>query len=580
MTDDALFSPDGYSAVRAAEAAMRALSEGRETELPAALRAAGANAARAAGDKRAACALFARRDYAASRYASRALPVREAAEAAEEARAAYLLARDYPGAGDNMAGAAREAGGAMFAAVYLHLCGVYETPLAAELPARDMLLARACNTSFFHDAMDAFYDALDGAENVSAQRKEKDSPKKTGKKAAQDTLASPPPQPGEGRAVASKGRDLPAESVDAPSAPAERFSRADIGEDMRVKRESGGEKRRAGGGKEQGGQFAAASSAHGVAGADEAAGVLPDYRIFTARHDRIAAAEDLASPAERARFRAELLKAAAESSGGSAGRYYGMLAAKLSALSRPRAASGAEYGRPDPRKYPLWITGSGTTDRFIARASARRTDTAVTLLLDNSGSMRGRPALLSALCALHAARALEAAGASCEILGFTTREWQGGSSAADWRAAGRPAAPGRLNDVLHIIYKKADTPLRRAESALGVMLKGSLFKENIDGEALLWAARRLSARRERRKILIIISDGSPVDDMTAAVNGRAYLDAHLRGVIQALSADPSRELYAIGIGHDVGAYYPRSVTVSDAEGLASALLPGLAEMLA
>ena len=201
-------------------------------------------------------------------------------------------------------------------------------------------------------------------------------------------------------------------------------------------------------------------------------------------------------------------------------------------------------------------------------------DTVVTLLIDNSGSMRGRPISIAAI----SADILERVGVKTEILGFTTRAWKGGQSREKWLADGRPAQPGRLNDVRHIIYKQADEPWRRAKKALGLMMREGLLKENIDGEALLWAHQRLIGRPEDRKILMVISDGAPVDDSTLSVNSGSYLERHLRQVIGWIEARSPVELVAIGIGHDVTRYYSRAVTIMDAEQLAGTMVEQLAAL--
>jgi len=195
----------------------------------------------------------------------------------------------------------------------------------------------------------------------------------------------------------------------------------------------------------------------------------------------------------------------------------------------------------------------------------------VTLLLDNSGSMRGRPIMVAAMCADILGRTLERCAVKTEILGFTTRAWKGGQSREKWTQDGKPANPGRLNDLRHIVYKAADEPWRRAKKNLGLMMREGLLKENIDGEALMWAHQRLMARSEQRKILMVISDGAPVDDSTLSVNSGNYLERHLRRVIEDIEARSSVELTAIGIGHDVTRYYKRAVTIVDAEQLGGAM---------
>jgi cobaltochelatase CobT len=205
-------------------------------------------------------------------------------------------------------------------------------------------------------------------------------------------------------------------------------------------------------------------------------------------------------------------------------------------------------------------------------------DTVVSLLIDNSGSMRGRPITVAAMSADILARTLERCGVKVEILGFTTRAWKGGQSREQWLAAGKPANPGRLNDLRHIIYKPADAPWRRARKNLGLMLREGILKENIDGEALLWAHNRLLPRQEERKILMVISDGAPVDDSTLSVNPGNYLERHLRDVIEWIETRSPIELIAIGIGHDVTRYYRRAVTIVDADQLGGTMMEQLAAL--
>jgi cobaltochelatase CobT len=205
-------------------------------------------------------------------------------------------------------------------------------------------------------------------------------------------------------------------------------------------------------------------------------------------------------------------------------------------------------------------------------------DTVVTLLLDNSGSMRGRPIMVAACCADILARTLERCGVKVEILGFTTCQWKGGRTREHWMQSGKPAKPGRLNDLRHIIYKAADIPWRRARRNLGLMMREGILKENIDGEALSWAHSRLIGRPEQRRILMMISDGAPVDDSTLSVNSGAYLEQHLRQVIREIETRSPVELIAIGIGHDVTRYYQRAVTITDAEELGGAMTEKLAEL--
>jgi cobaltochelatase CobT len=237
-----------------------------------------------------------------------------------------------------------------------------------------------------------------------------------------------------------------------------------------------------------------------------------------------------------------------------------------------------EEGLLDPARLSRIIIDPLHALSFKREKDTTFRDTVVTLLLDNSGSMRGRPITVAATCADILARTLERCGVKVEILGFTTRAWKGGQSREAWLAAGKPANPGRLNDIRHIIYKAADHPWRRARKNLGLMMREGLLKENIDGEALNWAHQRLLARTEQRKILMMISDGAPVDDSTLSVNPGNYLERHLRWVIEEIETRSPVELIAIGIGHDVTRYYRRAVTIVDAEELGGAMTDKLAEL--
>ena len=237
-----------------------------------------------------------------------------------------------------------------------------------------------------------------------------------------------------------------------------------------------------------------------------------------------------------------------------------------------------EEGLLDPSRLPRIIIDPLHALSFKQEKETNFRDTVVTLLLDNSGSMRGRPITVAATCADILARTLERCGVKVEILGFTTRAWKGGQSRESWLAAGKTANPGRLNDLRHIIYKSADAPWRRARKNLGLMMREGLLKENIDGEALDWAHKRLLARPEQRKILMMISDGAPVDDSTLSVNPGNYLERHLRWIIEEIETRSPVELIAIGIGHDVTRYYRRAVTIVDAEELGGAMTEKLAEL--
>ena len=237
-----------------------------------------------------------------------------------------------------------------------------------------------------------------------------------------------------------------------------------------------------------------------------------------------------------------------------------------------------EEGYLDPARLARIVTDPQVPLSFKMERDTDFRDTVVTLLLDNSGSMRGRPITVAATCADILARTLERCGVKVEILGFTTRAWKGGLAREAWLKAGKPATPGRLNDLRHIVYKSADAPWRRSRRNLGLMMREGLLKENIDGEALLWAHDRLMRRPEQRKIMMMISDGAPVDDSTLSVNPGNYLERHLRQVIEELETKSPVELLAIGIGHDVTRYYRRAVTIVDAEELAGAMTEQLASL--
>jgi len=237
-----------------------------------------------------------------------------------------------------------------------------------------------------------------------------------------------------------------------------------------------------------------------------------------------------------------------------------------------------EEGMLDASRLPRVIIDPFQPLSFKQEKDTNFRDTVVTLLLDNSGSMRGRPITVAATCADILARTLERCGVSVEILGFTTRAWKGGQAREKWIADGKPPHPGRLNDLRHIIYKAADAPWRRARKNLGLMMREGLLKENIDGEALDWAHRRLVHRPEQRRILMMISDGAPVDDSTLSVNPGNYLERHLRHVIEEIETRSPVELIAIGIGHDVTRYYSRAVTIMDADQLAGAMVEQLAQL--
>ena len=312
-------------------------------------------------------------------------------------------------------------------------------------------------------------------------------------------------------------------------------------------------------------------------GANEPRG--PDYRAFTNKFDETIAAEDLCEPEELERLRSYLDKQLS-SLQGIVARLANRLQRRLMAQQNRSWEFDLEEGQLDPARLSRVIIDPFHPLSFKAEKDMQFRDTVVTLLLDNSGSMRGRPITVAATCADILARTLERCGVKVEILGFTTRAWKGGQSREHWLTAGKPANPGRLNDLRHIIYKSADAPWRRSRKNLGLMMREGLLKENIDGEALDWAHKRLLGRSEQRKILMMISDGAPVDDSTLSVNPGNYLERHLRWVIEEIETRSPVELIAIGIGHDVTRYYRRAVTIVDAEELGGAMTEKLAELFA
>jgi len=310
-------------------------------------------------------------------------------------------------------------------------------------------------------------------------------------------------------------------------------------------------------------------------GANEPRG--PEYHAFAPKFDEVVSAEDLCEHDELERLRSYLDKQLAHLQGVVA-RLANRLQRRLMAQQNRAWEFDLEEGVLDPARLSRVVTDPFHPLSFMHEKQATFRDTVVTLLLDNSGSMRGRPITVAATCADILARTLERCGVKVEILGFTTRAWKGGQSREAWLAAGKPANPGRLNDLRHIVYKAADAPWRRARKNLGLMMREGLLKENIDGEALDWAHKRLLGRSEQRKILMMISDGAPVDDSTLSVNPGNYLERHLRYVIEDIETRSPVELIAIGIGHDVTRYYRRAVTIVDAEELGGAITEKLAEL--
>jgi cobaltochelatase CobT len=301
------------------------------------------------------------------------------------------------------------------------------------------------------------------------------------------------------------------------------------------------------------------------------------YKVFTAQYDEVVAAEELCDHEELNRLR-QYLDQQLQQMQGVVSRLANRLQRKLLAKQNRTWEFDLEEGMLDAARLTRVVIDPMHALSFKIEHDTNFRDTVVTLLIDNSGSMRGRPITVAAMCADILARTLERCGVKVEILGFTTRAWKGGQSREKWLAEGKPGTPGRLNDLRHIVYKAGDMPWRRARRNLGLMMREGLLKENIDGEALIWAHNRLLERDEQRRILMVISDGAPVDDSTLSVNAGNYLEKHLRSVIELIENRSPVELIAIGIGHDVTRYYRRAVTIIDAEQLGGAMTDKLAEL--
>ena len=294
------------------------------------------------------------------------------------------------------------------------------------------------------------------------------------------------------------------------------------------------------------------------------------YKVHTLQFDEQVPASELCDPEELGRLR-NFLDQQLQAMQGVVSRLANKLQRLLMAQQNRSWEFDIEEGMLDTSRLPRIIIDPMYPLSFKREKDMTFRDTVVTLLLDNSGSMRGRPIMVAAMCADILARTLERCAVKTEILGFTTRAWKGGQSREKWIADGKPPHPGRLNDLRHIIYKDADEPWRRARKSLGLMMREGLLKENIDGEALMWAHNRIIGRPEQRKILMVISDGAPVDDSTLSVNAGNYLERHLRRVIEEIEEKSDVELTAIGIGHDVTRYYRKAVTIVDAEQLGGAM---------
>jgi len=300
-----------------------------------------------------------------------------------------------------------------------------------------------------------------------------------------------------------------------------------------------------------------------------------EYKAWTTRFDEVIEATDLCDEDELLRLRAYLDQQLAHLQG-AVTKLANRLQRRLMAQQSRSWDFDQEEGMLDAARLARVVVAPGHSLSYKIERDTEFRDTVVTLLIDNSGSMRGRPISIAAISADIMARTLERCGVKTEILGFTTKAWKGGQCREDWLAHGRSPLPGRLNDLRHIVYKKADEPWRRARKNLGLMMREGLLKENIDGEALLWAHNRLIARPEERRVLMVISDGAPVDDSTLSVNHGAYLEQHLRKVIDWIEKMSPVQLIAIGIGHDVTRYYRRAVTIMDAEQLGGTMVEQLA----
>ena len=301
------------------------------------------------------------------------------------------------------------------------------------------------------------------------------------------------------------------------------------------------------------------------------------YQVYTRQYDEVIEATELCDAAELERLRA-MLDRHLDNLTGVIAKLANRLQRKLLAYQNRSWDFDLEEGMLDAGKLHRVVTQPLMPLSYKQEQDTKFKDTVVTLLLDNSGSMRGRPITIAAVTADIMARTLERCGVKVEILGFTTKAWKGGQSREAWQLAGKPEKPGRLNDLRHIIYKSADTPWRRARKSLGLMLREGILKENIDGEALLWAHDRLLGRPEDRRVLMVISDGAPVDDSTLSANAGNYLETHLRDVIQMIQTRSPVQLMAIGIGHDVTRYYERAVTLTDADQLGGTVMAQLADL--
>ena len=302
-----------------------------------------------------------------------------------------------------------------------------------------------------------------------------------------------------------------------------------------------------------------------------------DYKIFTTNYDEIIKAENLENSEESEKLRKTLDQQLIN--------FQDIITKLANKLQRQLLAKqnrswefDLDEGLLDSSKLPRIIMDPYNSLSFKKEKDLEFEDTVVTLLIDNSGSMRGRPITIAAICADILSRTLERCSVKVEVLGFTTKNWKGGQSRESWNNNGKPKFPGRLNDLRHIIYKSADSHWRQSKNNLGLMLKEGLLKENIDGEAISWAFNRLKKRREQRKILMVISDGAPVDDSTLSVNSGDFLEKHLKRIVKFIEEKTEIEILAIGIGHDVSRYYNRAIKISDVGELGDVMISQLSKL--
>ena len=422
----------------------------------------------------------------------------------------------------------------------------------------DSLLPRINDQDAFARAVRDLLGAMDMGEDLAEDQQNEESQEDDEQPQGEDSSEEGGEDPSEGERSQAEEADASSDENEAGESEAAATTAEDTAEQEDIDAETPGEARRPESPFDQ--------AAHAI-----------DYRVFTTEFDETVGAEDLCDEEELDRLRAFLDKQLANLQG-VVGRLANRLQRRLMAQQNRSWEFDLEEGVLDTARLPRLIIDPMQPLSFKQEHDTKFRDTVVTLLIDNSGSMRGRPISVAATCADILARTLERSGVRVEILGFTTRAWKGGQAREKWLKEGKPANPGRLNDLRHIVYKSADAPWRRARRNLGLMMREGLLKENIDGEALLWAHQRLIARPEQRKILMMISDGAPVDDSTLSVNPGNYLERHLRGIIELIETRSPVELLAIGIGHDVTRYYRRAVTIVDAEELAGAMTEQLASL--